>query len=88
MLVCRPIGTDARTVDERDCPDCNGTGEIDGEACERCDSTGELDDDDNGETSDRRVLDVNAVSANHQQRMQQLYDAHARELSEAWKVNK
>jgi hypothetical protein len=39
-------------------------------------------------TSDRRVLDVDTISANHQQRMQQLYDAHARELSEAWKGNK
>jgi hypothetical protein len=90
VLVCHPISADARTIDEKDCPDCNGSGEIDGEACERCGGTGELDDDDNGETatSDRRVLDVNTISANHQRNMARLYDAHARELSEAWKGSK
>lgn len=39
-------------------------------------------------TADRGMVDVDAVSAAHQQNMQRLYDAHAREISEAWKGNK
>jgi hypothetical protein len=95
VLVCRPVeelstvssfrvGTDART-DERECPDCNRSGEIDGEDCERCDGSGELDDDDTA--SDRRTVgDVDAMSAAHQARMQRdFYDTYAREISEAWR---
>ena len=95
VLICRPIkelstvssfrvGTDART-DERECPDCNRSGEIDGEDCERCDGSGELDDDDTA--SDRRTVgDVDAMSAAHQARMQRdFYDTYAREISEAWR---
>jgi hypothetical protein len=36
-------------------------------------------------TSDRRTVDVDAIAANHRHNMQRLYDAYARELSEAWR---
>ena len=92
-LVCRPLGTDARTLDAGDCPDCDGTGEDDdGDDCPTCQGSGELDDDNNGNgkrlpqgEDDRRTVSVDAMSANHQREMARLYDAHARELGEAWR---
>lgn len=36
-------------------------------------------------TADRHTVDVDAMSANHRHDMQRLYDAHARELGEAWR---
>jgi hypothetical protein len=90
VLICKPLASDART-DERDCPDCDGTGEIDGEDCERCDGTGELDDDDNGDkrssaTSDRRTVDQ--IAADHAVAMERVYAARNREISEAWREGK
>jgi DnaJ-class molecular chaperone len=84
-----------RTVDERECPDCNGEGEhANGESCARCDGTGELDDDDNGErlanasSDSRRTLDVDAMSAAHQQNMSRIYDQIALDVSQRWRRDK
>ena len=71
-LVCRPLAADAAPPRDP----------------EEDDDEDEDDEDDNGKetaTADRRTVSVDAMSAAHQKNMQRLYDAHARELSEAWR---
>ena len=91
VLVCQPLAADARTVDARDCPDCDGDGDgdgedDDGETCATCRGSGQLPGDDNGETtSDRRMLDVDAVSAAHQKSMAKIYQQIADDVSQRWR---
>jgi hypothetical protein len=89
-LVCRPIGTDARSVDALTCPDCDGDGEDDsGNVCPPCQGSGQLDDDNggNGETatSDRRATTVDAMSAAHQQNMAKIYQQISDDVSQQWR---
>jgi hypothetical protein len=88
-LVCRPTGSDARTLDARTCPTCEGTGEDDdGDDCETCGGSGRVANGDNGETatSDRRTVDQ--IAHDHSVAMERVYAARNRETSEAWREGK
>jgi hypothetical protein len=87
VLICKPLAADARALDARTCPTCEGTGEDDdGDDCETCGGSGRVANGDNGETASSDHRTVDAVSADHQRRMQRdFYDAYAREISEAWR---
>jgi hypothetical protein len=76
------------------CPECDGRGVVHGKYCQGCGGDGWVDDDENNEnneddngetTSDRRMRDVQAVSAAHQQNMAKLYQQIADDVSQRWR---
>ena len=76
------------------CPECDGRGVVHGKTCQACGGDGWVDDDendeddDNGEktaTSDRRMLDVQAVSRAHQRKMAKIYQQINGDVSQRWR---
>jgi DnaJ-class molecular chaperone len=86
---------------ERLCPDCDGSGEIDGEECDSCGGTGMLAYEGNAEEAERntethheglgrnrRRVDhrtVQQAMRDHQNKMADIYDKLDHELSETWR---
>jgi hypothetical protein len=95
-LVCQPTTEDARARDDsKECPFCEGTGEIDGEHCLRCGGSGEIDTDDEEETADAatatksdRTLSLDQMRVNHARNMNRIYDQIMCELQNAWREGK
>jgi hypothetical protein len=77
----------------RECPTCEGSGEVDGETCERCQGTGELDDGDDDDdidvTSDRRAQDrgltADAWQARRDAAVSPARNALIDEIANAWR---
>jgi hypothetical protein len=93
-LFCKPdrrIRTD--TASERVCPNCDGSGEVDGEECDTCGGTGYEETAEeivrNGSRHvelahpDHRMVDQ--MMQDHQNKMASIYDELDRELAEAWR---
>ena len=95
-LVCQPTTEDARARDDsKECPFCEGTGEIDGEHCLRCGGSGEIDTDDEEETADAatatksdRTLSLDQMRVSHARNMNRIYDQIMCELQNAWREGK
>jgi hypothetical protein len=91
-LQCVPDRADARTVDgRRECPDCQGSGELDGEDCPRCDGTGELDDDDSDEDNARAASDgmtLDALQYRRDAAVAPSRNALIEEIANAWRTGK
>jgi hypothetical protein len=76
------------------CPECDGRGVVHGKVCQGCGGDGWIDDDENNEddddnkqsaASDRRMRDVQAVSATHQQNMAKIYQQISDDVSQRWR---
>jgi hypothetical protein len=73
---------DAASVEESVCPDCSGSGEINGQPCRRCEGTGEIDEDE-PDTSDHRS--IGQRMRDHQTRMDKLYEGYDQQICDAWR---
>jgi hypothetical protein len=98
--VCVPDRADAAPDEgRRECPACDGEGEINGKQCERCGGSGEIADDDDAaddleaesqsdamRRGDRRSVDQ--IAHEHRLRTDRQLADHATWLSEQWKTGK
>ena len=85
---------------ERLCPDCNGSGEVDGEECDTCAGTGVVVDDyeetaeEIGRNASTHIETVRSRSdsrsisqmmRDHENRMTEIYDAYDQSLAQQWR---